>query len=66
MGQIPQENNSFELGNNGRLYYEPTKTVIDANIVSLTYDVIAERITDIGVNQRTKDITDTIAGLVRR
>lgn len=66
VGQIPQENNSFELGNNGRLYYEPTKTVIDANVVSLTYDVITERITDIGVNQRTKDITDTIAGLVRR
>lgn len=65
VSQIPQDKNSFELGNAGNLYYDPTGTVISANIVSLTYDVLADRITDIGINRRIKDITDTIAGLAR-
>lgn len=62
--QIPQDENEFELGNVGRLYYEPTKTVITAEIISLTYDVLQDRITAIGINKRQKDVADTIAKLL--
>ena len=37
-----------------------------AYVVSLTYDVLAGRVTAIGINQRQKDVTDTIASLVQR
>lgn len=63
---IPQEGNTFELGAVGRIYYTPTGAVYTANVVSLTYDVLAERVTSIGINKRQKDVTDTIAGLVQR
>lgn len=64
--QIPQDGNTFELGSMGKLYYTPTGTVVTAHVVSMTYDVLAERVTSIGVNRRQKDVTDTIAGLVAR
>lgn len=63
---IPQEENTFELGAVGRIYYTPTGAIYTANVVSLTYDVLAERVTSIGINKRQKDVTDTIAGLVQR
>lgn len=63
---VPQEGNEFELGNIGKIYYTPTGTVYTAYVVSLTYDVLAGRVTAIGINQRQKDVTDTIASLVQR
>ncbi len=62
---IPQEGNSFELGALGKIYYTPQKRVVTARVVSLTYDVLAGRVTSIGVNRRQKDVTDTIAGLAK-
>lgn len=64
--QIPQEGNTFELGSVGKLYYTPTGTVVTAHVVSMAYDVLAGRVTSIGVNRRQKDVTDTIAGLAAR
>lgn len=48
--QIPQEGNAFELGSVGKLYYTPTGTVVTAHVVSMAYDVLAGRVTSIGVN----------------
>lgn len=62
---IPQEGNEFELGNVGKVYYTPTQTEITAHVVALTYDVLAGRMTTIGINQREKDVTDTIASLAK-
>ena len=64
--QIPYEGNSYELGAWGNIYFDPTGTVIQSHIVSLTYDVRLGKVTEIGLNRRQKDITDTIAGLVNR
>ena len=60
------EGNQYELGYIGRIYYTPTQTETNANIVSLTYDVIRDQVTSIGLYRRKKDITDTIAALVQR
>lgn len=62
---LPQEGNSFELGAVGKIYYTPGKRVVTARVVSLTYDVLAGRVTSIGINRRQKDVTDTIAGLAK-
>lgn len=62
--QIPQEGNTFELGEPGRIYCTPLGLTVDATVVSLTYDVLRDRVTSIGVGSRQRDITDTIAGLV--
>ena len=62
---LPQEGNSFELGAVGKIYCPTAKRVVTARVVSLTYDVLAGRVTTIGINRRQKDVTDTIAGLAK-
>lgn len=55
----------FELGNIGSIYYTPTHTTITAYIVALSYDALRDKVISIDINKREKNITDTIAGLVK-
>lgn len=53
--------NSYEVGAVGSVYYG--NSIITAKIVSMTYDALRDKVTSIGINKRSIDVTDTIAGL---
>lgn len=63
---IPGEGDTYELGLPGDLWFTPSGSHTRATIVSLRYDAVKDLVTEIGVGRVQKDISDTIAGLMKR
>lgn len=63
---IPGEGNTYELGLPGDIWFTPTGFHTRATIVSLRYDAVKDLVTEIGVGRVQKDISDTIAGLMKK
>lgn len=60
---IPEQENTYELGAVGDIYFGGKR--IRTTIVSLRYDVLKDKVTDIGVGRLRRDVTDTIAKLTK-
>lgn len=66
VGAAPDESNTYELGLAGDIYYTPGDYHSRATIVSLRYDAVRDLVTEIGVGRVRRDISDTIAGLMKK